>query len=95
MTIGRYVRPLAARDPAEQHRTASPLELLTDLCFVVAVSQAAASLHYQIAEDHLAHGVTGFAMAFFAIFWAWLNFTWFGCWRPGFRRCSMARSYWA
>ena len=78
MMLGRYVRPLVARNPAELHRAASPLELFTDLCFVVAVSQAAASLHHQIAEGHVTHGVTGFAMAFFAIFWAWLNFTWFG-----------------
>lgn len=68
---------LSPRDPHEQHRVSTPLELLTDLCFVVAVAQASAALHHAIAQDHLAHGVLGFAMAFFAIWWAWLNFSWF------------------
>jgi low temperature requirement protein LtrA len=52
--------------------------LLTDLCFVVAVAQAAAQLHHALVEGHVGHGALGFAMAFFAIWWAWLNFTWFG-----------------
>ena len=34
------------RDPAEPHRVATPLELLFDLCFVVAVAQASAHLHH-------------------------------------------------
>ena len=72
------VRRLAPRDPREQHRVASPLELLTDLCFVVAVAAAASELHHAVSADAAAHGVIGFAMAFFAIWWAWLNFTWFG-----------------
>ncbi|MGI8880444.1 MAG: low temperature requirement protein A [Jatrophihabitans sp.] len=75
--LRRYVRPLVARDPTEPHRVATPLELLTDLRFVVAVSQAASAFHHQISDGRVAHGVTGFAMAFFATFWAWLNFTWF------------------
>jgi low temperature requirement protein LtrA len=75
--LHRYVRPLTGRDPGEANRVASPLELLTDLCFVVAVAQAAAALHHEISTGRVGHGAAGFAMAFFAIFWAWLNFTWF------------------
>ena len=45
---------------------------------VVAVSQAAASLHHGLVTEHPGHYVLGFALAFFAIWWAWLNFTWFG-----------------
>jgi low temperature requirement protein LtrA len=75
---GRFIRPLRPRDPLETARAASPLELLTDLCFVVAVAQASASLHHEIVEGHVGHGALHFAMAFFAIFWTWLNFTWFG-----------------
>ncbi|MEV7398371.1 low temperature requirement protein A [Aeromicrobium sp. NPDC092404] len=71
------VRPLAPRDPREEHRAASPLELFTDLCYVVAIAQAALSLHHEIAEGHAAHGLLWFAVSFFAIFWAWLNFVWF------------------
>jgi low temperature requirement protein LtrA len=74
---GPLIRSLQPRDPAEQNRVATPLELLTDLCFVVAVSQAAAQLHHFVAEGQVAHGVVGFAMAFFAVWWTWLNFTWF------------------
>jgi low temperature requirement protein LtrA len=71
------VRPLTPRDPHEDHRTATPLELFADLCYVVAVAQAALTLHHEIVEGHPAHGLVYFAMAFFAIWWAWLNFAWF------------------
>lgn len=74
---GPLIRAVRPRDPGEEHRVATPLELLTDLCFVVAVSQASLQLHHAFAEGHVAHGVLGFAMAFFAIWWTWLNFTWF------------------
>ena len=65
------------RDVAEQHRSATPLELLFDLCFVVAVAIAAEQLHHAIAEDHIADGVVGYLTVFFAIWWAWMNVTWF------------------
>lgn len=68
---------MIARDPEESHRVASPLELLTDLCFVVAIAQAAAELHHAISANHLGQGLVGFAMMFFAIWLAWMNFTWF------------------
>ncbi len=71
------VRPLSPRDPQEDHRAATPLELFADLCYVVAVAQAGLTLHHEIVEGHAAHGLLFFAMAFFAIFWAWLNFAWF------------------
>ena len=73
----RFVRALSPRDPHEEHRVSTPLELLTDLCFVVAVAQASAGLHHAIAEDHIGHGLIAFGIAFFAIWWTWLNFTWF------------------
>ena len=34
------------------HRTATPLELFADLCYVVAVAQAALTLHHEIVEGH-------------------------------------------
>lgn len=73
----RFSKPMVARDRAESQRASTPLELLFDLSFVVAVAQAAATLHHEIVEDHVASGVLGYAMAFFAIWWAWMNFTWF------------------
>ncbi|MEU9862829.1 low temperature requirement protein A [Streptomyces sp. NPDC047971] len=69
--------PLTARSRGEAHRAATPLELFFDLCFVVAVSQAGAELVHAIAEHHAADGIAHYAMVFFAIWWAWMNFTWF------------------
>ncbi|MBE1532993.1 low temperature requirement protein A [Actinomadura algeriensis] len=74
---GALRRAMRARDPGEEHRTATPLELLFDLTFVVAVAQAAAGLHHELAEGHLGSGLGGYVAVFFAIWWAWMNFTWF------------------
>jgi low temperature requirement protein LtrA len=68
---------MRARTPEEEHRAATPLELFFDLCFVVAVSLAAARLHHALTERHIGIGVAGYLMVFFAIWWAWMNFTWF------------------
>jgi low temperature requirement protein LtrA len=65
------------RDVDESDRAASPLELFFDLTFVVAVSRASASLHHELAAGHVADGILGFLAAFFAVWWAWMNFTWF------------------
>ncbi|MCS5717712.1 low temperature requirement protein A [Herbiconiux sp. CPCC 205763] len=65
------------RDPHEIGRTASTLELFFDLVFVVAVSIAAVDLHHQLTEDHILDGLTNYAVVFFGIWWAWMNFTWF------------------
>ena len=73
----RWLVPMVARRTDEEHRAATPLELLFDLCFVVAVAQAASTLHHDLAEDHLSQGLVGYPLVFFAIWWAWMNFTWF------------------
>lgn len=65
------------RDPSETHRAASPLELFFDLVFVVAVSLSSAQLHHAESGDHVVSGVGAYLMVFFAIWWAWMNFTWF------------------
>ena len=65
------------RDPHEPGRVAATLELFFDLVFVVAVSIAAAQLHHALTENHIAHGLVAYVMVFFAIWWAWMNFTWF------------------
>ncbi|WP_449283145.1 low temperature requirement protein A [Leucobacter sp.] len=76
--LGRFglVR-MSGRDPHERHRVASPLELFFDLVFVIAVSQASQNLHHGIVEGHAASAVLAYAMVFFAVWWAWMNFTWF------------------
>jgi low temperature requirement protein LtrA len=68
---------MSARDTDEAHRTSSPLELLFDLTFVVAVAQVADELGKKIDAGHALQGIIPFVMVFFAIWWAWLNFTWF------------------
>jgi low temperature requirement protein LtrA len=69
---------MTARDTEEQHRASSPLELLFDLTFVVAIAQVATQLARSTAHGTLlSSGLLTFAMVFFAIWWAWINFTWF------------------
>ncbi|MGU3436280.1 low temperature requirement protein A [Actinomycetes bacterium M1A6_2h] len=69
--------PMRPRDPNQEHRAASPLELFFDLVFVVAVSFASVELAHMIEENHVAEGVLAYLLVFFAIWWAWMNFTWF------------------
>ncbi|WP_338444987.1 low temperature requirement protein A [Pelagerythrobacter marensis] len=78
--IGRptvAARPMVPRDPGEPGRAATPLELLFDLVSVIAIAAAAAGLHHAIAGNHPIDGVLRFGAAFFAIWWAWMNYTWF------------------
>ncbi|MBE0402262.1 membrane protein [Halomonas citrativorans] len=71
------ILPLVPRDPAEPHRGATPLELLFDLVSVIAVASAASGLHHAILAFHITEGVLKFSASFFAIWWAWMNFTWY------------------
>lgn len=73
----RWRHPLKGRNPKEEHRAATPLELFFDLVFVVAIAQAAAGLHHGVAENHIVEAVVNYAVVFFAIWWAWMSFTWF------------------
>src|SRR3954463_12254996 len=73
----RWRVPMTGRPVDEEHRVATPLELLFDLTFVVAVAQVAAELAHGIADDKVGDSLLGFVEVFFAIWWAWVNFTWF------------------
>jgi len=68
---------MRGRDPHERGRSATPLELLFDLTFVIAFGAAADELAHFLAEDHITDGLIGFCFATFAISWAWVNFSWF------------------
>jgi low temperature requirement protein LtrA len=68
---------MEARAIDEPHRVSSQLELLFDLTFVVAVASVTAQLAHRIAGGHGIDGVMPFLQVFFAIWWAWMNFTWF------------------
>src|SRR6187200_3191697 len=68
---------MTARDTDEPHRVSSPLELLFDLTFVVAIAALTAQLGHGIAAGHALDELAPFLQVFFAIWWAWMNFTWF------------------
>lgn len=69
--------PMTGRDPEEPGRVSSPLELLFDLTFVVAVGTAASQLAEMLAGGHATQAITAFVLAMFAICVAWISFTWF------------------
>ncbi|MFC5752395.1 low temperature requirement protein A [Actinomadura rugatobispora] len=68
---------MTARAIDEPHRTSSPLELLFDLTFVVAVAAVTAQFAHAVAGGHALDGLVPFLQVFFAVWWAWMNFTWF------------------
>jgi low temperature requirement protein LtrA len=68
---------MGGRDPHEQHRAATPLELFFDLTFVIAFGVAGSQFAHEIAEQHFGAGLLGFSFVMFAVIWAWINFTWF------------------
>ncbi len=65
------------RDTGQPHRASTPLELFFDLCFVVGVAQASNRLHHSLTSGQIGHGLVSYLLVFFAIWWAWVNFTWF------------------
>jgi low temperature requirement protein LtrA len=71
------LRLMSGRDPNEEHRAATPLELLYDLTFVVAFGVAAEQFAHRLAEGHFAAGLVGFVIAIFAVCWCWINYSWF------------------
>jgi len=75
--LGHRLTGMNGRDPNETHRSATTLELLYDLTFVVAFGLAADQLAHMLADGHLWEGVGGFSFAMFAVCWAWINFSWF------------------
>lgn len=68
---------MRGRDPREEHRVATPLELLFDLTFAASFGLAASDLSSVLAAGHFRAGLIGFGFASFAICWAWINFSWF------------------
>jgi low temperature requirement protein LtrA len=72
-----WLRRMTGRDPDEADRASTPLELLFDLTLVVAVARAASELAHALAHGQAGHALAGYAVVFFALWWAWVNFTWF------------------
>jgi low temperature requirement protein LtrA len=68
---------MSGRDPAQENRVSTPLELLFDLTFVVAVARAGFELRDALALGHAGLALARYAEIFFGLWWAWVNFTWF------------------
>jgi len=75
--LHHHKRRMGGRDRHEEHRVATPLELLFDLTFVIAFAQAASQFAHAVAEAHYGSGLLSFGFAAFGICWAWINFSWF------------------
>ncbi|MET1051609.1 MAG: low temperature requirement protein A, partial [Mycetocola sp.] len=71
------LRPMRGRDPTERGRSATPLELLYDLTYVVAFATAADLLAEELSVGTIWPAIGAYAFAVWAVSWAWLNFTWF------------------
>ena len=67
------LQPQVLRDPNEEHRASTWLELFFDLCFVVAVAALARGLH----DDPTFGGTLRFLGLFVPVWWAWMGFTWY------------------
>ena len=76
MTLPIRIR-MTARPIGESHRTASPLELLFDLTFVIAVAALTSRFAHAVEDGHALDALVPFLQVFFAIWWAWMNHTWF------------------
>ncbi|MEX0428712.1 low temperature requirement protein A [Nocardioides sp. DS6] len=68
--------PMAGRDPDEDGRAATPLELLYDLTFVVAIGAVAEQMAELVVAGHTGTGILGFVFGMWAILLGWINFTW-------------------
>jgi low temperature requirement protein LtrA len=75
--LSHRIIPMSGRNPDEEHRQATPLELLFDLTFVVAFGIAGEEFAHMYAEGHYGAGLVAFSFAAFAVIWAWISYTWF------------------
>ncbi len=75
--IAHRLTRMTGRDPHEPGRTATTLELMFDLTFVIGFGTAANELAHALVEDHVTTGLLGFCLAAFAVAWAWINYSWF------------------
>ncbi len=76
MSLTLHTR-MAARATDEPHRVSSQLELLFDLTFVIAVAALTERFADALGHGRASEQIVPFLQVFFAIWWAWANFTWF------------------
>lgn len=68
---------MQGRNPHEEGRAATPLELLYDLTLVVAFAVAGSEAAHLVSEGLLVQATLAFSFAFFGAVWAWINYGWF------------------
>lgn len=69
---------IAERSIGERHRSASQLELLFDLTFVIAIARLTIEFAHGIVDGRgIAANIESYLLVFFCVWWAWMNFTWF------------------
>lgn len=71
------LRPMRARDQDAPHRPSTQLELFFDLVIVIAIASLTAGFHHAISGGHGVEMLPNFMFLFLALWWAWMNFTWF------------------
>lgn len=71
------LRPMRARDTSEVHRASTELELFFDLIIVIGIASLTAAFHHAISAGHGLQMLPNFVFLFLALWWAWMNFTWF------------------
>lgn len=72
------INPIIARSKDELHRAATPLELLYDLVYVVAIALLAAELHHALTEwHHVPHAILMYLWIFWCVWWPWNTYTFF------------------
>jgi low temperature requirement protein LtrA len=71
------ILPMTGRNPHEEHRVSTPLELLFDLTFVVAFGIAGNEMAHILAEGHFGTALAAYAFVMFGVCWAWINYSWF------------------
>ncbi|MFH8250911.1 low temperature requirement protein A [Microbacterium sp. B2969] len=76
MSLSHRLGRMTGRDPHEENRASTPLELLFDLTFVVAFSQISSETAHFLEIGDLGTALSGFLFCTFAVTWAWINYSW-------------------
>ena len=77
-TVGRFLHsltPMRSRDPHEEHRVATTLELLYDLTLVIAFGVNGVQMAHALASGHVAAGLAAFGFVQFCTIWAWMSYS--------------------
>jgi len=77
LSVARLRSRAVTRSADEPDRSATMLEALLDLVYVVAVARSVAVLHDLLAEGRNARALVSFALTFWALWWSWVGFTWY------------------